>query len=167
MEFWNRSLQYVWSLDGTAPGPGTTPPGYRHARRSARTAGSSAARSEHGAPPGVDYIVADQDIEVAGTLIVQPTIQHVITEDQFGFPIHKVVVQPAPWRLLQIDQPLRLASTPVGIEPDGWMTRRRARRRRAAFSAYNQFSTPGNRPGWITVVVSRAALERAGQARAT
>ena len=23
MEFWNRSLTYVWSLDGTAPGPGT------------------------------------------------------------------------------------------------------------------------------------------------
>ena len=45
MEFWNRSLKYVWSLDATAPGPGTTPPGYRDARRSRRTAGSSAGRS--------------------------------------------------------------------------------------------------------------------------
>ena len=24
LEFWNRSLKYIWSLDGTAPGPGVT-----------------------------------------------------------------------------------------------------------------------------------------------
>ena len=90
----------------------------------------------------MNYIVADDGIEVAGTFIVKPTIRHVITEDQFGFPIHKVVVQPAPWRLLRIDQPLRLRSTPTGIEPDGWMTRRRARRRPRPPSAPTTSSRP-------------------------
>jgi hypothetical protein len=148
MEFWNRSIQYVWSLDATAPGPGTTPPGYLtpdiapDGRLTGRTI-------ESGAPPGVNYIVADEDIQVAGTFLLQPEIKHVITEDQFGFPTHKLVVTPARWRLLRIAQPLRLRATPVGIYSDGWT---------GAFSAYNQFSTPGNKPGFIQVTVSRAAF---------
>jgi hypothetical protein len=157
MEFWNRSLDYVWSLDGTAPGPGTYPPGFvtPDAGPDGRLTGRSIPT---GAPPGVDYIVADASIEVAGTFIENPKIRHVITEDQFGFPIHKVVVQPAPWRLLRIDQPLRLRSTPIGIEPDGWTTPPPGSPPTApAFSAYNQFSTPGKRPGFIRIVVSRAA----------
>jgi hypothetical protein len=85
-------------------------------------------------------------------------VRHVITEDRFGFPIHQVVVQAAPWRLLAIDQPLRLQSTPVGIEPDGWTTLPPGAPADApAFSAYNQFSTPGNRPGFIRIVVSGQA----------
>jgi hypothetical protein len=148
MEFWNRSLQYVWSLDATAPGPGTTPPGYLtpDLAPNGRLVGRTI---ENGAPPGVNYIVADQDIKVAGKLLEQPSVKRVITEDQFGFPIHKVVVEPTRWRLLQIGQPLRLESTPVGIYSDGWTGRA---------SAYNQFSTPGNKPGWIKVRVSRAAF---------
>jgi hypothetical protein len=157
MEFWNRSLDYVWSLDGTAPGPGTFPPGF--VTPDAGPDGHLTGRSiPTGAPPGVNYIVADNSIEVAGTFLAQPTIRHVITEDQFGFPIRKVVVEPAPWRLLRIDQPLRLRSTPIGIEPDGWTTPPPGAPPGApAFSAYNQFSTPGNRPGFIRIVVSRAA----------
>jgi hypothetical protein len=149
MEFWNRSLSYVWSLDATAPGPGTTPPGYLtpdtapDGRLTGRTI-------EHGAPPGVDYIVADQSIQVVGQFIVQPLVRHVITEDEFGFPTHKVVVQRSPWRLLKISQPLRLQATPVGIYADGWQ---------GNFSAYNQFSTPGGKPGWIRIVVSRVAFQ--------
>jgi hypothetical protein len=149
MEFWNRSLSYVWSLDATAPGPGTTPPGYLTPDTAAdgRLIGRTI---EHGAPPGVEYIVADQSIQVAGQFILQPEVQHVITEDEFGFPTHKVVVQPSPWRLLKIAQPLRLQSSPVGIYADGWQ---------GNFSAYNQFSTPGGKPGWIRIVVSRAAFQ--------
>jgi hypothetical protein len=65
-------------------------------------------------------------------------------------------VTPAPWRLLKIDPPLRLASTPVGISPDGWMTPPLGAPEGApAFSAYNQFSTPGNRAGVIKITVSR------------
>ena len=147
-EFWNRSLKYVWSLDATAPGPGTTPPGYLtpDIAPDGRLVGRTI---EHGAPPGVNYIVADQDIKVAGKPVVQPVVKRVLTEDQFGFPIHKVVVEPTRWRLLQIGQPLRLQSTPVGIYSDGWTGK---------FSAYNQFATPGKKPGWIKVRVSRAAF---------
>jgi hypothetical protein len=59
-------------------------------------------------------------------------------------------VQPSRWRLLGISQPLRLQATPVGIYSDGWT---------GGFSAYNQFSTPGNKPGWIRILVSRAAFQ--------
>jgi hypothetical protein len=96
----------------------------------------------------VNYIVADRGIDVAGTVVASPIVRHVITEDQFGFPIHKVVVEPAPWQVLKIDQPLRLHHAVQGIDQDGWA---------GAFTAYSQFSTPGNRSGWIKIVVSRSA----------
>jgi len=157
MEFWNRSIRYVWSLDATAPGPGTTPPGYLTPDQGpdGRLTGKSIPT---GAPPGVDYIVADTGIDVAGTTLVRPDIRYVITQDQFGFPIHKEVVQPAQWRLLRISQPLRLGSAPVGVEPDGWITAPPGAAPGApAVGYYNQFSTPGNKPGFIRVVVSRQA----------
>ncbi len=157
MEFWNRSLRYVWSLDATAPGPGLHAPGYvtPDVGPNGRLGGKTI---ENGAPPGVNYIVADQDIDVAGTFLLQPKIRHVFTVDQFGFPTHKVVVQPAPWRVLRIAQPLRLRSTPIGIENDGWITPPPGAPKGApAFSAYNLFSTPGQRPGYVHVTVSRAA----------
>jgi hypothetical protein len=102
-------------------------------------------------------MVADEDIAVQGKDLVRPQVQSVIKQDAFGFPIHKVVVAPAPWRLLRIDPPLRLASTPTGIEPDGWVTPPLGAPQDApAFSAYNQFSTPGNAPGEIKITISRA-----------
>ncbi len=154
MEFWNRSLRYVWSLDGTAPGPGTTPPGYvtPDAGPDGRLTGRSIPT---GAPPGVDYIVADEGIEVAGSFLLRPTIRRVITKDQFGFRIHEVVVEPSSWRVLRIDQPLRLRSAPAGIESDGWITAPSEPAGQPAVSAYDQFSTPGDRPGFIRITVSR------------
>jgi hypothetical protein len=157
MEFWNRSLHYVWSLDGTAPGPGTHAPGFvtPDAGPDGRLTGRSIPT---GAPPGVNYIVADNEIDVAGRVLARPTIRHVLTKDAFGFPIHRVVVEPAHWRLLRIDQPLRLRSTPTGVEPDGWMTAPTdASPNVPAFSAYDQFSTPGNRPGFVRISLSRGA----------
>jgi hypothetical protein len=154
MEFWGRSLHQVWSLDGTAPGPGyfLTPDAGPDGRLTSRA-------YPEGTPPGTEYIVADVGIDVVGRFVAQPEIRHVITQDRFGFPTHKVVVEKAPWRVLQIDQPLRLRSTPVGIEPDGWITVPPGASAKApAFSAYNQFSTPGNRPGYIRVTVSRAGF---------
>lgn len=142
MEFWNRSLEHVWSLDATAPGPGytLTPDAGPDGRLTSKA-------YPMGAPPGVEYIVADEGIDPVGRFVVQPAVRKVITRDQFGFPIRKVVVEPAHWRVLRIEQPLRLQSTPVGIYTDGWT---------GAFSAYNQFATPDGRPGWIRVTVSRA-----------
>jgi hypothetical protein len=159
MEFWNRGLTYVWSLDGTAPPPGRQAPGFvtPDAGPDGLLTGESIPT---GAPAGVDYMVADTDIQVQGKEILRPEVQGVITRDEFGFPIHKVVTAPAPWRLLKIDRPLRLASTPVGVEPDGWIEPPAGSPERApAFSAYNQFSTPNNKPGWIRIVVSRAGWQ--------
>jgi len=156
MEFWNRGLTYIWSLDGTAPPPGRQAPGFvtPDAGPDGRLTGKSIPT---GAPAGVDYMVADQDIAVQGKELLRPQVQSVITEDAFGFPIHKVQVTPAPWRLLKIDRPLRLSSTPIGIEPDGWVTPPlESPNGSPALSAYNQFSTPGDKPGWIRIVVSRA-----------
>ena len=65
MEFWNRGLTYVWSLDGTAPPPGRQAPGY--VTPDAGPDGLLTGKSiPTGAPPGVDYMVADKDIQVAG-----------------------------------------------------------------------------------------------------
>ena len=156
MEFWNKGLTYVWSLDGTAPSPGRHAPGY--VTPDAQPDGTLTGKSiPTGNPPGVDYMVADNGIQVAGTEIVRPKVRSVITEDEFGFPIHKEVVTEAPWRLLKIDRPLRLSSSPSGIEPDGWVTPPAGSDKGTpAVSAYNQFSTPGDKPGWIHLVVSRA-----------
>ena len=159
MEFWNRGLSYVWSLDGTAPPPGRQAPGY--VTPDAGPDGLLTGKSiPTGAPPGVDYMVADADIAVQGKELVRPQVQSVIKEDEFGFPIHKVVVAPAPWRLLRIDPPLRLASTPTGVEPDGWVTPTFGAPKDApASSAYNQFSTPGGKRGRIKITVSRAGWQ--------
>jgi hypothetical protein len=159
MEFWNRGLTYVWSLDGTAPPPGRQAPGF--VTPDAGPDGLLTGKSiPTGAPDGVDYMVADEDIQVQGKEIVRPTVRSVITQDPFGFPIHKVVTAPAPWRLLKIDRPLRLSSTPAGIEPDGWVTPPLGSPNGSpAFSAYNQFSTPDGKPGWIRIVVSRAGWQ--------
>ena len=160
MEFWNRGLSYVWSLDGTAPPPGRQAPGYVTpdagpdgllTGKSIPT-GSAAGSRLHGRGQRIS--------RSQGKELVRPQVQSVIKEDEFGFPIHKEVVAPAPWRLLRIDPPLRLASTPTGIEPDGWVTPTFGAPQDApAFSAYNQFSTPGGKRGWIKIIVSRAGWQ--------
>ena len=135
------------------PGPGLLP----HPGRRPRRPADLGRAYPRGAPPGVEYVVADKGIDVVGTQAVQPTIRHVLTEDQFGFPIHKVVVEKAAWRVLRITQPLRLSHDVEGIEPDGWSTPPPGAGPGApAFTAYNQFATPGGKPGWVRVVVSRA-----------
>ena len=57
LEFWNESLRGVWSLDGTAPGPG-------------RTVVPTLATADGVLSPdaGVSYVVVDGPIDVDGTL---------------------------------------------------------------------------------------------------
>jgi hypothetical protein len=59
-EFWNRSIKHVWTLDGTAPGPGPslTPD-------LARPDGTL--RYD----PGLDYVLTDNGIKMIGTTIKQ------------------------------------------------------------------------------------------------
>jgi hypothetical protein len=140
MEFWNRSLQQVWSLDGTAPGPGPTlTPDLAQA--------DGALKPD---PKGFDYVVVDPGVNPVGELIGRPKI-YLRTDyhkDAYGFVDRTLVFLPAHWRLYRIKHPFRLQSAPVGIFSDGWI---------GNFSGYSQFATRGNRGGDAIVNVSRAA----------
>jgi hypothetical protein len=59
-EFWNRSLRYVWSVDGTAPGPGPT------------QTPNTASDGRLYPAPNVDYVVAEKGIELDGTIVGRP-----------------------------------------------------------------------------------------------
>ena len=112
MEFWNRSLQQVWSLDGTAPGPGPTlTPEFAQADGKLKPD-----------PEGFDYVVVDPGINPVGQLVGRPKI-YVRTDyhkDEYGFVDRTLVFSPAHWRLYRIAHPFRLQSAPVGIFSDGW-----------------------------------------------
>ena len=58
LEFWNRSIDKVWSVDGTAPGPGHIV-----------TPDLASAAGELFPDPHVPYVVADPGIEVVGRVV--------------------------------------------------------------------------------------------------
>ena len=88
-EFWNRSLRYVWSVDGSAPGPGpvetpnTAPDGRLYP------------------PPqvNVDYVLAEKGIELDGSIVGRS--------------------QTGRWTLFRVKKPLRYAFNKTGIFADG------------------------------------------------
>jgi len=60
-EFWNRSIKHVWSLDGTAPGPGPT-----------LTPDLAAPDGVLRYDPGTPYVLADNGVHLAGRRVYQP-----------------------------------------------------------------------------------------------
>ncbi len=96
LEFWNRSIKAVWSLDGTAQGPGpflTPDP-----------------RASDGAlshDPGYPYVVEEQGIEVVGKTVATH--------------LHRAGGGLEPWHLVKLDPPLRLRGSVIGVYSDGWM----------------------------------------------
>jgi hypothetical protein len=60
LEFWNRSIQGMWSIDGTARGPGPT-----------LTPDLAAASGELWPDPGVDYVVAEASIDLVGDVVAE------------------------------------------------------------------------------------------------
>lgn len=60
MEFWNRSVRRVWSLDGSAPGPGPT-----------LTPNLAAPDGRLRADPGYPFVVADNGVTIAGEVLVE------------------------------------------------------------------------------------------------
>ena len=133
LEFWNRSLKAVWSLDGTAQGPGPfltpdlkTPDGtlsppcdpFAHICFTAQ---------HH------RYVVADRGISVVGKAL--------------GRHFHEAGGGYVAWTLYRVEGPLRLRWSDVGVQPDGWM---------GADSSYNRYSSPGNRAGTMIVRLTRA-----------
>jgi hypothetical protein len=122
LEFWNRSLKAVWSLDGTAPGPGYI-----------LTPDLGSPQGELSPDPGYDYVVTGPGVDIVGDVVAQPA--------------------PTNLTLVKIAKPLRLRTAAVGIESDGWtICQNRPCTAKAAFS---QFSTPGNKAGYIQVTLSR------------
>jgi hypothetical protein len=59
LEFWNRSLRYVWSLDGTGPGPGPT-----NTPNLANVQGDLQQQLGN-----IRYVLTDAGIEVAGRVV--------------------------------------------------------------------------------------------------
>jgi hypothetical protein len=128
LEFWNRSIKAVWSLDGTAQGPG---PVLTPDPRSADGALCSHGRCGDW---GYPYVVQETGIEVVGKTVATH--------------LHRAGGGLEAWHLVRIDPPLRLRGAATGVYSDGWT---------GSFSAYTRYSTEGNRAGRLRVVVSRAA----------
>jgi len=99
LEFWNpRSLRgVVFSLDGTAQGPGPT--------RTPDPRGSDGALSHD---PHYPYVVEETGIEVVGTVVARHE--------------HVAGGHPDWWRLVRIAPPLRLRAAVTGVYGDGWMS---------------------------------------------
>jgi hypothetical protein len=76
-EFWNRSLKNIWSLDGSAPGPGpvTTPDLVK-------------ANGLLSSDPGLPYVLETNAVDMVGSVVVKTS----------GL---KLIHVPKPWRLRQ------------------------------------------------------------------
>src|SRR5438552_5045513 len=124
-EFWNRSIKAVWSLDGTAQGPG---PFLTPDPRPSDGALCTRGRCGNWGYPDV---VEDPAIELVGKTVA--THLH-----RAGGGLEK-------WRLVKIDPPLRLGGAVTDVYPDGWM---------GSFSSYTRYATEDNRAGRMRVVLS-------------
>jgi hypothetical protein len=96
LEFWNRSIKAVWSLDGTAQGPGPF-----------LTPDQGAADGALTHDPHYPYAVEEQGIEVVGKTVATH--------------LHRAGGGLEPWRLVKLAPPLRLRGSVTGIYSDGWM----------------------------------------------
>jgi len=131
LEFWNRSIQGVYSTDGTTIGPG--PSGY---------AGLVSTNGALDIDPKFKYAVTTEGVNLVG---------HVVEVKQ-----HYVGGAASPWTLYRLTRPVRLLNSVEGVFPDGWFGKTRSYSKEPATSAYTQFATPGNRRGYLVVNVSRA-----------
>jgi hypothetical protein len=90
-EFWNRSLKHVWSLDGTAPGPGPV-----------LTPDLVATDGRLAPDPSARYVLAERGVDVDGELVGRPP-------------------KTGRWFVYRLNGPLRLAHAETGVFTDGWM----------------------------------------------
>jgi MFS family permease len=127
MEFWNRSLKTIGSLDGTVGGPG--PAGSPNIRED-----GSLYWSLTGNDPRYDYAVGEWPcVQFAG--IGRPWQHAYRAGGKYRY-----------WRLYRVAQPIRLHAMCTGIYADGWSG--------PYDSAYFQFS--GTKAGILKILVSRA-----------
>ncbi len=92
LEFWNTSLKNIWTLDGTAPGPGgTTTPDLVRADGTLTS------------DPGLPYVLEDNGVQLIGKVV--KTVP--------GSQLALVRLAGHPWRLKQ---------TVYNVSDDGWIT---------------------------------------------
>ena len=130
MEFWNRSITAVGSLDGTIQGPG--PAGGPNIAADGRTYWTADVNN-----PGktFDYAVEEWPcVDFAGTLMQKHNYR---AGGKFGG---------GRWRLVKLTHPNRLQAECNGINPDGWTG--------PNDSGYFRFSGP--KVGHMVITVSRA-----------
>jgi hypothetical protein len=128
LEFWNRSITTVSSLDGTVGGPG--PSGAPNITTHGRLYWTL-----HASDPGKTFEYAVEDwpcIDFEGT--------HVATHLYRGGAANL-----RQWRLVQLTKPNRLRAVCEGIYADGWSG--------PNDSTYLRFVA--HRPGWLRVTLSR------------
>ncbi|HEY8705434.1 MAG TPA: hypothetical protein VIL98_11815 [Gaiellaceae bacterium] len=130
MEFWNRSIVAVGSIDGTVGGPG--PAGGPNIAADGATYWTN-----DPANPGKEFDYAVEEwpcVDFAGTLTAKHSYR---AGGRVGG---------GRWRLIELTHPNRLRAECNGISPDGWTG--------PANSGYYRFS--GGAHGHIVVTVSRA-----------
>jgi len=91
LEFWNPSIKHVYTLDGTAPGPGPT-----------LTPDLASPDGELSSDPGLPYVLADNGVRLIGPIVWQPPHTNLLLTK---VPSH-------PWHLKEAD---------YGRSSDGWM----------------------------------------------
>ena len=92
LEFWNRTVRRVWSMDGSAPGPTETPDVVEDGRLEPAS--------------GTEYVVADSGVTPVGRVLARK--------------LHRGGRGVRTWTLVRITPPLRLRQTIEGVYPDGW-----------------------------------------------
>jgi hypothetical protein len=124
-EFWNRSIKAVWSLDGTAQGPGPflTP--------DPRPSDGALCSRDRCGNWGYPYVVEEEGIEVVGKTVATH--------------LHRAGGGLERWRLVKIDPPLRLGGALTDVYPDGWM---------GSFSSYTRYATENGHAGRMRVTLS-------------
>lgn len=131
LEFWNRSIQGVYSTDGSTIGPGPS--------------GNAGLVSTNGAldiDPKFKYVVTTEGVNLVGNVV--EVMQHYVGGAA------------SPWTLYRVTRPVRLLNSVEGVFPDGWFGKTFFYSKEPATSAYTQFATPGNRAGYLVVNLSRA-----------
>jgi hypothetical protein len=138
LEFWNRSIKAVWSLDGTAQGPGPTlTPDMR--------ATDGILYEANAVKPDFPYVVTDRGIDVAGQVVARH--------------FHRAGGGYVEWRLYKVDQPLRLSGAITGLYADGWSG--------TSPAVYTRYSTHGGRAGKLEVAASWKQWGGTNHARVT
>lgn len=130
MEFWNRSIVSVGSIDGTVDGPG--PAGGPNIAADGTTFWTLDPKN-----PGKEYDYAVEEwpcVDFAGQLVMRHSYR---AGGKFGG---------GRWRLVRLTRPNRLQAECNGISPDGWTGPNN--------SGYYRFS--GGARGHLVVTVSRA-----------